>query len=118
MWGDIRAAQEKSNRQSSRGGIRIRLTGPFIGRCLLYFSQQSLLMSSFPLTIWKTFRGEQDEVANAEEYQPLANDPSAPEPPEPAQMGTGEQMLKPETRKGDLPAEWAAYVSLSCMLPP
>jgi hypothetical protein len=75
-------------------------------------------MSSFPLTIWKTFRGEQDEVVNAEEYQPLANDPSAPEPPEPAQMGTGEQMLKPETRKGDLPAEWAAYVSLSSMLPP
>lgn len=67
-------------------------------------------MSSFPLTVWKTFRGEQSEVPNAEEYQPLANDPSTPEPPEPAQMGADEQTLKPETRKGDLLAEWAAYV--------
>jgi len=67
-------------------------------------------MSSFPLTVWKTVRGQQDEVTNAEEYQPLANDPSAPEPPEPAQMGADEQMLKPERRKGDLLAEWAAYV--------
>lgn len=67
-------------------------------------------MGSFPLAIWKTFRREQDEVSNAEEYQPLANDPSAPEPPEPVQMGADEQMHKPETRKGDLPAEWAAYV--------
>jgi len=67
-------------------------------------------MSSFPLTVWKTFRGEQAEVTNAEEYQPLANDPSAPEPPEPAQMGADEQMPKPETRRGDRLAEWAAYV--------
>lgn len=67
-------------------------------------------MSSFPLTIWKSFRGEQDQVPNAEEYQPLANDLSASEPSEPVQMGADEQMLKPETRKGDLPAEWAAYV--------
>ena len=75
-------------------------------------------MSSFPLTVWNTFRGEQGEVANAEEYQPLANDPGAPEPPEPAQMGADEQIPKPETRKGDLPAEWAAYVSLDAIFPP
>ena len=77
-------------------------------------------MSSFPLSIWKTFRSEQGEVANAEEYQPLANDPSAPEPldSEPAQMGRDEQMVKPETRRGDLPAEWAAYVRPSLTLPP
>jgi len=67
-------------------------------------------MSSFPLSIWKTFRGEQGEVANAEEYQPLANDPNSPDPPEPAQMGVDEQTPKLETRRGDLPAEWAAYV--------
>lgn len=75
-------------------------------------------MSSFPLTVWKTFRGEQAEVTNAEEYQPLANDPSAPEPPEPAQTGAGEQMLKPETRKGDRLAEWAAYVRPHLKLDP
>ena len=75
-------------------------------------------MSSFPLTIWKSFRGEQGELANAEEYQPLANDPSAPEPPEPAQMGADEQIPKPESRRGDLPAEWAAYVRSTLALPP
>ena len=74
-------------------------------------------MSSFPLTIWKTVRGQQDEVTNAEEYQPLADDPSAPEPPEPAQMGADEQLLKPERRKGDLLAEWAAYVRLCLHVP-
>lgn len=74
-------------------------------------------MSSFPLSVWKTFRGEQSEVANPEEYQPLANDPGAPEPSEPAQMGADEQTLKPETRRGDLPAEWAAYVKSSLILP-
>lgn len=75
-------------------------------------------MSSFPLTIWKTFRGEQGEVANAEEYLPLTNDPSAPEPSEPAQMGADEQIPKPETRRGDLPTEWAAYVGHSLTLTP
>lgn len=75
-------------------------------------------MSSFPLSVWKTFRSEQGEVANAEEYQPLANDPNAPEPLEPAQMGTDEQTLKPEIRRGDLPAEWAAYVKPRLVLPP
>lgn len=68
-------------------------------------------MSSFPLKVWKTFRNEQAEVANPEEYQPLANDPSTPDPLEPEQaMGIGEQLSKPETRRADLPAEWAAYV--------
>lgn len=74
-------------------------------------------MSSFPLKVWKTFRDEQGEIANSEEYQPLANDPSAPEPPDPERMGADEQMRKPETRKGDLPAEWAAYVRYSFVLP-
>ena len=76
-------------------------------------------MSSFnPLTIWKTFRREQGEVTNPEEYLPLTNDPGAPEPPEPAQMGAEEQTPKPETRRGDLPTEWAAYVGPSLILPP
>jgi len=75
-------------------------------------------MSSFPLTIWKSFQGEQNEVTNAEEYQPLANDPSAQEPPEPAQMGADEQTSRPETRKGDLLAEWAAYVRPNPIPPP
>jgi len=74
-------------------------------------------MNSFPLTIWKTLRGEQEDFANAEQYQPLAGDPGAPEPTEPTHMGADEQMHKPETRKGDLPAEWAAYVGLSSILP-
>lgn len=73
-------------------------------------------MSSFPLKIWKKFRGEQDQVQNPEEYQPLANDPTAPEPLE--QMGTDEQTPKSETRKGDLPTEWAAYVRPSLILAP
>jgi hypothetical protein len=68
-------------------------------------------MSSFPLKVWKTFRGGQGEIENPEEYQPLANDPGAPELPEPAPMGTlDERRPKPEMRKGDLLAEWAAYV--------
>lgn len=74
-------------------------------------------MSSFPLKVWKTLRDEQGEIANSEEYQPLANDPSAPEPTDPERMGADEQMRKPETRKGDLPAEWAAYVGPSLVLP-
>ena len=75
-------------------------------------------MSSFPLSIWKTFRREQDQVANAEEYLPLTNDPSAPEPSEQAQMGADEQTPKIETRRGDLPTEWAAYVGPSLTLTP
>lgn len=73
-------------------------------------------MSSFPLKVWKTFRNEQDDITNPEEYQPLTNNPSAPEPPEPEQMGTDEQMVKAERRKGDLLAEWAAYVRPSFIL--
>jgi hypothetical protein len=74
-------------------------------------------MNSFPLKVWKTFRNEQGQVANSEEYQPLTNDPTAPEPPEPEQtMGTGERTPKPETRMGDLPAEWAAYVRPNLVL--
>lgn len=74
-------------------------------------------MNSFPLKVWKTFRSEQGEVANPEEYQPLANDITAPEPLEPEQaMGTGERLLKSEKRRGDLPAEWAACVRPSLVL--
>jgi hypothetical protein len=71
-------------------------------------------MSSYPLKVWKTFRREQSEAPNSEEYQPLANDPSAPEP---ERTGADQQMPKPETRKGDLLAEWAAYVRPSLILP-
>ncbi|KAF9792477.1 hypothetical protein BJ322DRAFT_1102980 [Thelephora terrestris] len=70
-------------------------------------------MSSYPLKVWKTFRREQSEAPNSEEYQPLANDPSAPEP---ERTGADQQMPKPETRKGDLLAEWAAYVSTTIFL--
>lgn len=73
-------------------------------------------MSSFPLKVWKTFRSEQGEIANPEEYLPLANDPATPEPLQQEQrMGTGERM-QGETRKSDLPAEWAAYVRPSPIL--
>ena len=87
------------------GGVRVR-------------QPKLSVMSSFPLSIWKTFRREQDQVANAEEYLPLTNDPSAPEPSEQAQMGADEQTPKTETRRGDLPTEWAAYVGSSLTLPP
>ena len=73
-------------------------------------------MSSFPLKVWKTFRNEQGQVANPEEYQPLANNPTAPVVDPDQTIGTGEQMHKPETRRGDLPAEWAAYVRLIFIL--
>jgi len=73
-------------------------------------------MNSFPLTVWKTLWGEQEEFVNAEQYQPLTDDPGTPEPLEPAHMGADEQMHKPETRKGDLPAEWAAYISTAIFL--
>ena len=71
-------------------------------------------MDSFPLKVWKNFRDEQGQVTNPEEYQPLANDPTAPEP-QGQTVGSGVQM-PPETRRGDLPAEWAAYVRLNLVL--
>lgn len=64
-------------------------------------------MDSFPLNVLKIFRGEQGQVENLEEYQPLANDSGVPEV---APTGTNEHTSKPETREGDLLAEWTAYV--------
>lgn len=67
------------------------------------------------MSLFAIFSRNSETDSRSPERQPLVEEPE-PEPESEPQMGQEEQIPKPESRSGDIAAEWVAFVSISVFL--